>query len=119
MVFGILLMCCNCIVPLLLILFGRMLLKNPPGKNWYFGYRTRRSMESDEAWAFAQREWGRLAFYLGVILLPVSIAASISMFWLQEDGQGILTCVIEGVQIFLLFVSIFPVEAKLKNKFPQ
>lgn len=121
MVFAIFLTICNMLIPAIMLGFGLMFEKTSPGKiNYFYGYRTRRSMQNEDTWKFAHFYCGRLWKKIGFILLPLSVIASLPMFWMQsEDGQGILTCVIEGIQIILLIGSIFPVERALKLNFDE
>lgn len=100
---------------------GLMFEKTSPGKiNQFYGYRTRRSMLNQDTWNFAHSYCGRLWKKIGIIMLPLSILASLPMFWMKsDDGQGILTCVIEGLQIVILLVSIYPVERALKQNFDE
>ena len=58
-------------VPLIMIIFGNMFLKNPPKKpNWAFGYRTKFSVKSQETWDFSQNLIGKYWKTLGLVLLP-------------------------------------------------
>lgn len=100
---------------------GLMFEKTSPGKiNHIYGYRTRMSMLNEDTWKFAHSYCGSLWKKIGVIMLPLSILASLPMFWMEsDDGQGILTCVIEGIQIVILIVSIYPVEKALKRTFDE
>ena len=61
--FWIFMVCMNLIVPLTMVGFGAVFLRRPPRKiNGAYGYRTARSMASQEAWDFAHgegRKYGR------------------------------------------------------------
>lgn len=119
MIFGIILLCFNLVIPLLMLLIGRVFIKNPPKSvNWVYGYRTTRSMQNQETWDFAHQECGKVWTRIGLISLPISVAASLPLLWMQgENAQGILSCVIEGLQIIILLASIVPVEQALKKRF--
>lgn len=42
---------CNLMIPVLMIVFGKVFIKNPPKtRNGIYGYRTRRSRKSQDAW---------------------------------------------------------------------
>lgn len=46
---------CDCIIPIIMILYGRMMWKHYPKKiNNYTGYRTKRSMKNADTWKFAE-----------------------------------------------------------------
>lgn len=118
MVFGIFLTFCNLIVPVMMILFGISFLNSSPGKiNRYYGYRTRMSMLNQETWDFAHKSCGRIWKRIGIIMLPVSIAVSIPMLWMNETMQGILTGILETVQVIVMLGSIALVERELKREF--
>ena len=64
----------NLLLPVIMLVFGRLFQTKPPKTiNGLFGYRTARSMKSQEAWDFAHRTCGRLWFKLGLVLLMGSI----------------------------------------------
>lgn len=44
--------------------------------NWFYGYRTKRSMKNPESWRFAQRLSGRLLFMASIILLILTFLNS-------------------------------------------
>ena len=62
-------------LPLVTMIIGFVLWKNPPGINQGFGFRTELSKSSDEAWYFAQRYCGRGLVYVSVPLLALSAIA--------------------------------------------
>lgn len=121
MVFGLILTVFNTMIPVLMLIFGMVFARNAPKTiNYVYGYRTKRSMLNQDTWEFAQAYFGRLWKRVGAILLPLSILFSLPMLWMKEDDkQGILTAVLEGVQLVVLIVSIFPVEKALKREFDE
>ena len=75
----------------------------PPKKiNRFYGYRTRRSMSSQQAWAFANKTSASIFLYFGILLLVLGIlvyvvfpekAHFISLFvMLLWAGIGIYCC---------------------------
>ena len=74
-------------------------------------------MKSQEAWNFAHRTCGRLWFKLGLVLLPVSVAAMVPSLGRGTDAVGIWCCVVEAVLLVVLMGSIVPVERALKQNF--
>ena len=108
----------NLLLPVIMLVFGRLFQTRPPKTiNGLFGYRTARSMKSQEAWDFAHRTCGRLWFKLGLVLLPVSVAAMVPALGRGTDAVGIWCCVVEAVQLVVLIGSIVPVERALKQNF--
>lgn len=108
------------LMPLTMIIFGRHFMHNPPKDiNSSYGYRTSMSMKSRETWDFAHRYFGRLWFILGLILLPLSLAAMLFLLGKGVGAIGNASLVIMGVQLVFLVVPIFPTEAALKKNFDQ
>ena len=55
------------LIPAVMIVIGAVFLKRPPKRvNGFYGYRTARSMSSQEAWDFAHRVCGRLWLGCGI-----------------------------------------------------
>ncbi|AEV69979.1 SdpI family protein [Acetivibrio clariflavus] len=116
--FWILMFFCNLLIPVIMIIVGYLMYKHPPKKiNAFYGYRTSRSMKNDETWKFAHDYCGRIWIKLGFVLLIPTIIASIPFINSAINVVGIVTLVIQGVQVIVLIGSIFPVEAALKKNF--
>ncbi len=100
-----------CFVPILMLVTGIVFQKHAPKEiNGFIGYRTRRSMQSQEAWDYANKRMGEIWLALGVILLVVSIPLTLLF---AENGLTIAMI----AQVVALIVSIIPVEVELKAKF--
>ena len=100
-----------CFVPILMLVIGIVFQKHAPKEiNGFLGYRTRRSMQSQEAWDYANKRMGEIWLALGVILLVVSIPLTLLF---AENGLTIAMI----AQVVALIVSIIPVEVELKAKF--
>ena len=53
-------------------------------QNQWVGYRTRRAMQSEEAWAFAQKTAGRLWMAAGAAMLCVSAVLCVMVYpWME------------------------------------
>ena len=100
-----------CFVQILMLVIGIVFQKHAPKEiNGFIGYRTRRSMQSHEAWDYANKRMGEIWLALGVILLVVSIPLTLLF---AENGLTIAMI----AQVVALIVSIIPVEVELKAKF--
>ena len=100
-----------CFVPILILVIVIIFQKHAPKEiNGFIGYRTRRSMQSQEAWDYANKRMGEIWLALGVILLVVTIPLSLL---LGENGVVVLVI----AQTIALILSIIPVEMELKAKF--
>lgn len=116
--FWIFMLCMNLPVPLLMIGFGWAFSHGSSGEvNGFIGYRTRRSMASQEAWNFAHRYFGRLWFFIGIITLVCSVAAMLPCIGRSDDVVGIWGAVVQGAQCILLIAPIIPTEKALKKRF--
>lgn len=105
-------------VPLIMIIFGNMFLKNPPKKpNWAFGYRTKFSVKSQETWDFSQNLIGKYWKTLGLVLLPLSNATLAIMNGCDIDTIGKVVGVIEIVQCVFMIGATVAVSSKLKKVF--
>ena len=111
---------CNLIIPVLLLIAGRMMWKHCPKKiNMVYGYRTERSMKNMDTWKFAHEYCGRLWWKLGLILLIPSVLIQLPFYHSNENVVGIVGAVLCTVQVIVLIASIFPTEAALKRTFHE
>lgn len=105
-------------VPIVMIIFGNMFLKNPPKKpNWAFGYRTKFSVKSQETWDFSQNLIGKYWKTLGLVLLPLSNATLAIISGCDIDTIGKVVGVIEIVQCLFMIGATVAVSSKLKKVF--
>lgn len=98
---------------LIFLAAGYLMLKYPPkNRNYFYGYRTRQSMESQKKWDFAQtfaaREMIKQAWYM------LSIAI-VGLFLNPEEMLSMFLSV--GFILFSVIVMLFKTENKLNQKF--
>ena len=111
-------LCCDVLIPVLMIIAGRMMWKHPPKTiNGTVGYRTSRSMMNMDTWNFAHDYCGRLWWKIGWIMLVPSILIHIPLYGRSENAIGIVCGILITVQTIVLIVSIFPTERALKRTF--
>lgn len=111
---------CNLLIPILLIIAGRMMWKHCPKQiNGILGYRTRRSMQNTDTWKFAHDYCGRLWWKIGWIMLPLSIFVQLPFVHSSDDLIGIAGGIICTIQCIVLVLSIFPTEIALKKTFSE
>ncbi len=119
-VFWVFMLLMDLLIPLVMIIFGRWFSKKPPSKiNFTFGYRTTMSMKNQSTWNFAHRYCGKLWFWLGWSLIPLSIIP----LCLARD-QNIQTIGMVGVivcfaQLVPLVGSLIATEVALGKAFDQ
>ena len=93
--------------------------KSPKEINSLFGYRTTMSMKNKDTWEFAHHYCGRLWLVLGMIMLPLSVIPMLFFINQDIDVVGIAGGIIEGIQVVVLLISIFPTEKALKKTFDE
>jgi uncharacterized membrane protein len=97
------------------LLAGYVMHKYPPKKiNPIYGYRTRRSMQSPDAWSYAQRVSARRMMLSGLAGLLMSFFA-----WLLEFDEGANGILMIATLFITLFYVIYTVERNLKKKFAE
>jgi len=97
----------------ILVLTAALLRYKPPRNiNWFYGYRTPRSMRSREAWNFAQQQSARLMGRSGAMLFLAGAA------WLYVPPFGIWTelLIALGGVFLALFRPIVRIEKMLKER---
>lgn len=111
---------CNLLVPLLMVVFGRIMYKHTPKTiNGVYGYRTSMSMKNEDTWKFAHDYCGKLWYKVGLIMLIPSVLVQLPFVKSSTDTIGIMTVVLETVQICVMIASIFPTERALRKTFDK
>ena len=107
-------------VPLIMLIFGIVFLKKSPNKiNPVYGYRSRRSMKSIEAWKFAHYLCAKIWLYAGIVMLLLTILAMLLVLKKSEETIGAVAQIVIYVQLAVLLLSIIPVEVALKRNFDE
>jgi len=102
------------LLPFTLSLIGLRLRRNPPRDiNWFYGYRTSRSMRSPEAWEYANRRCGEIWFPMGLVVGAVSAMVAIVLWHKLET----VTLWLVGFQVLFIFLPIPIVERELARRF--
>jgi uncharacterized membrane protein len=91
-----------------------MILFPPRGINYLYGYRTSRSMKSQQAWDFAQRYSSVKMLWVSKVLLITGI---INVLFIENQEF----IVISGVALLILGAGyiFYATEKALKTKFPD
>jgi len=98
----------------LFVFLGIFFAKFPPKKiNHYYGYRTTRSMKSQEAWDFAQVYGAKKMFWAGWVMLAMGVMMLLLPF--SENAKAILSV---STLIIVAVWMIVVTEKALKSKFP-
>jgi len=106
------------LVPACMLYFGRRFQKKPPKEiNSLFGYRTARSMRSQEAWNFAHTYSGRFWYRAGWPTAAVSAVWMVLLFGKEIDAVGASANVLELIQLVPFLAVIPATERALKREF--
>lgn len=118
--FWIFMACCTLLIPVIMICTGAALRRGKFSTiNPVSGYRTRRSMQNQQTWDYAQRECGRLWQRWGWGELIVTVVLMLLFLGEKTESVGIFGGVLCLLQIVPLLVSIFVVEKKLQAAFDE
>lgn len=108
----------NMAVPVLMIVFGQVFLKHPPGQiNDFYGYRTKMSRLNMDTWQYAHWYFGRLWLRMGWMLLPFSVFGMVCVYGKNENRIGIVGAAVLVVQVTVLLIPIARTEKELKKIF--
>jgi len=95
-------------VSFLFLLIGFLGIKFPPKKaNWIYGYRTKRAMQSQYNWDFAQQYSAKASLIAGLFFLIASIAGC---FFIVNNGTATI------IEIVLLVITLTIIVLKTENK---
>ena len=120
MYFWIFMLICIILLPIIMIVFGKLFSNNIPKEiNTFFGYRTPISIKNRDIWFFAHNYCEKLWYIMGIIMLPPSIV--IMLFCLNETRReiGIYTMIITTIQTTVVIFSIVATEKALKKTFDE
>jgi len=109
------------LVPVLMFIIGRRVRKNPPKEiNNLVGYRTRRSMASQEAWDYANERLGELMIKSSLLTLIVGFAGVVVMEFKHPDPEQviftILICIFMAIQVVIIILPMKTIEKELKDE---
>ena len=118
--FWIFALCCNLVVPLIMVAGGWMLWKHGNKTDtWFGGYRARRSFFDEESWVYVRGTLGRFWFQLGLVLLIPSVLCLCPFIHYAKKSQGVISYVMViamFIQFFLLFIPIVAAEISLSRR---
>ena len=116
----IFMLACILLVPLMMIIFGRVFTKKAPKDiNYVYGYRTPMSTSSKDAWEFAHKYIGKLWLLIGTVILIPSIMGMILVIGLDDDTIGYTGMAITFAQMFIMILPVIPTEIVLRKNFDK
>ncbi len=109
---------CDLLIPLTMILFGRISWKRCPSKiNSWYGYRTERSMKNMDTWKFAHAHFGKQWWKIGWWILLPSALILLPVYKAAENAVAIVFLAVMTVQTVFMLYPIFQTERALKERF--
>lgn len=106
--------------PILMIGAGLFFRNTAPKKiNYFFGYRTERSMKNKDTWVFAHKYIGNLWLILGLTLIVPSAVPMFFVIGKSEELIGVISLIICVVGLVALIASIILTEKALKKTFDK
>ena len=109
---------CDLLVPLAMIIGGRVIWKHSSRKiSSSSGYRTPRSIKNVDTWKFANEYCGQLWWKAGWIMLPFSFALHLPFYKSSEGVVGTVSIILCIVQCTVMLLTILPTELALKGTF--
>lgn len=109
---------CDLLVPVIMLIAGRMMWKCCPKEiNGLIGYRTARSMKNMDTWRFAHEYCGKLWWKIGLIMVVPTILIHIPFYHRDETTVGIVGGIIAAIQCIIMLASIVLTEHALKMAF--
>lgn len=118
--FWIFVLAFDLLIPLLMLGFGKSVMKNPPTEiNPGYGYRTAMSSKNQDTWDFAQKYMGEVWYKWGRVLLIPSAVPLLFVLGRDVGFVGTAGIVICGVQLIVMLSSIGVTERALKKNFDK
>jgi len=103
-----------------MIIWGWLFMKKPPQTiNYIYGYRTTMSMKNKDTWNFAHKHCGKIWYYVGMILLPLSISVMFFYIGSEVGTIGTIGGILVGIQTLILITSILPTSIALHKQFDK
>ena len=118
--FWIFMLVMDLLFPVIMIVMGRYFMKTSPKEiNYIFGYRTNMSMKNKDTWDFAHKYIGKLWFYLGLLLIPITVFPMLLVIGMGEDIVATVGSIVMVIDLIILIAPIFPTEKALKKTFDK
>lgn len=109
------------ILPIAVIMVGVSIWKNPPKMGEQFGFRTKRSQKSKEAWNYAQIAFGKAStvIFIPIELLTLAVGVMAIVMNFSDLPAFITFMAVELVQVVVLIIITFAVDLSLKKHFDE
>lgn len=92
-------------------------LKPPKTRNGFFGWRTRNSFKSQEAWDYANTQGGKSLCILGIVLELVTLLFFLALRNINPLSLFSLLALVMVVQFLIFIIDFIIVDKKIGQKF--
>lgn len=108
------------ILPVLMVVFGQIFRTHPPKDiNWVYGYRTKRSTSSQEAWDFAHAHIGKIWTYAGTVMLLAVTVSLLLLLTTEGYDYWIASMTLLFAEMGIMVGTIPLTESALKKEFGE
>ena len=108
------------LMPLTMVGFDLVFMKNPPKRiNDFYGYRTKRSMRNQDTWIFAHHFFGKLWLVCGLVCVPLSLVPMCLVADKSNDLIGMTGLIVVFLQAILMLTPIILTEKALKKNYDE
>ena len=106
------------ILGIISILTGFIMFKFPPKRiNMLYGYRTKKSISTQETWDYSQKYAANIMMKLGIIVVLLSVV--VSLFSIPQKVIPFIIITGIAIGVLSLISVIFITEHQLKKKFKK
>ena len=106
------------LVPWVMHVFGKYYQEDPPReRNASTGYRTKRSMQNEQTWAFAHEYFGRIIGYMGPVLMVVAMLSMVMVWGKDTAAVVIQSLAVIGLEFVFFIAAMLQTERALKKTF--
>ena len=108
------------LIPATMLFWGYRWQVKPPEKiNQHYGYRTRRSMSSKNAWKFAHKHCGKTWVKVGWFTLIISVLcmAAVPVLTLDIEAVSVVSIIVVALQCIPFVFPLITTESALKREF--
>ncbi|MBE6623987.1 MAG: SdpI family protein [Ruminococcaceae bacterium] len=118
--FSVVMFICEVLIPVMMIVIGAVFIKMPPKEiNSFYGYRTKASMKSKDAWDFAHKYCGKLLVPIGLITFFPSLILAVFVFNMSENIIGAVAATLCILQTVPFIVVIALTENAISKNFDK
>ncbi len=105
------------LIPVVILIMGLVFKYKSPRKiNMIYGYRTQRSMASQEAWDAAHRMGGQVWISVGAVMVGITVIVKLLS---PIDEPPAVTMSLMGASMIAIFVPLIIIERRLKEMFDE